>query len=850
MAFITDILNTIKNARKGKDMRQAIHDGIEQCYKDATGHPESVAATVKKIGEVSANLLKETADRKAEVNTERKRIDNLIKELPTTAGEYQQSKLVSHGYNNTAVKCTTTSGNYTNVPTFTTDQGGPLSSLHTKKSNYQIAVNKSGLYLFELRIHVNSLVANKRVELVPFINNTRNAALASSYNTVGNFTLTTVAALPIWLSANDTVDFRIAPIDAAEVSLQLADVLVYAIDWEDKFKIPDYTGYTAETRDIRTGADGTVYGTAGEAVRKQIGNLTEDLGDIGIDCISIAVVSNGYFTQGGGNATDDTCRKTDYIKFDKNEFIILKYIFNGYIWCCYELYDANKTSIGERVVFTSEANRVVRIYPTKDTQYIRFAWSITNIVSITASLYEKTGYSDAKIETVKKNLLEEIDNLENDDFAVSQGYIPIKLITDKFLTSSGIAAYANWSATENIKVEGLDCIYTEWSKTSSYNKFLDSSFGFIKMVTIKDGLQKTNVPEGSCYVAFSNETTVMEGLRVWSPTKTNLYENALEISKLKQDIPSYYEKHLTDKITEVRAKETFSGVSGDEFIFITDYHMERNANNSPSLIDKIIHQTGAKKIVFGGDAYDASSAPDLALNKIADFYSMFYENADKILSCVGNHEYNNPASNKPEQQIPNGQVYASIVNRNDLIHHSRYTCNYTILNRSNETMYVFIGCEYSSNITNESIKYVLETIKNNYGYNIIVFSHVGLDNGGDDGNVANIVGGFKRMTDGIDKFNQKSNYIFDGITYDYSGCTGEVICVFSGHNHVDGCIRTDGGLNVISTTCDAYGAPEGGVVRTKGTITEQAFDVVNIDYENKKIYMTRVGAGEDRVFSY
>ena len=77
-----------------------------------------------------------------------------------------------------------------------------------------------------------------------------------------------------------------------------------------------------------------------------------------------------------------------------------------------------------------------------------------------------------------------------------------------------------------------------------------------------------------------------------------------------------------------------------------------------------------------------------------------------------------------------------------------------------------------------------------------------------------------------------------------------MICVFSGHNHVDGCIRTDGGLNVISTTCDAYGAPEGGVVRAKGTITEQAFDVVNIDYENKKIYMTRIGAGEDRVFSY
>lgn len=240
-----------------------------------------------------------------------------------------------------------------------------------------------------------------------------------------------------------------------------------------------------------------------------------------------------------------------------------------------------------------------------------------------AALKEETG-----------SLKEDLGNVENDVSTLSQGDIPIKLIADKFLTSLGIADYIGWSATENIKVEGLDYIYTEWSKASSYNKFLDSSFGLVKMVTIKDGLQKTNVPEGSCYVAFSNETTVMEGLRVWSPTKINSYENTLEISKLKQDIPFYYEKHLTDKITEVRAKETFSGVNGDEFIFITDYHMERNANNSPSLIDKIIHQTGAKKIVFGGDAYDASSTPDLALNKIADFYSMFYENADKILSCV------------------------------------------------------------------------------------------------------------------------------------------------------------------------------------------------------------------------
>lgn len=76
--MINDLLKKIKEAIYGEEVRNSIHDAIEQCYKDATGHPESVAAAVKEIGEVSANLSKETADRKTEVNTERKRIDNLI----------------------------------------------------------------------------------------------------------------------------------------------------------------------------------------------------------------------------------------------------------------------------------------------------------------------------------------------------------------------------------------------------------------------------------------------------------------------------------------------------------------------------------------------------------------------------------------------------------------------------------------------------------------------------------------------------------------------------------------------------------------------------------------------------
>lgn len=44
MANIMEILGRIKTAIYGRDVRQSIYDAILQCYKDATGNPESIAA--------------------------------------------------------------------------------------------------------------------------------------------------------------------------------------------------------------------------------------------------------------------------------------------------------------------------------------------------------------------------------------------------------------------------------------------------------------------------------------------------------------------------------------------------------------------------------------------------------------------------------------------------------------------------------------------------------------------------------------------------------------------------------------------------------------------------------------
>lgn len=64
MSIIQDCLNKIKNAVFGEEVRQSIIDSINQCYKDATGHPESVASVINEI----ENVKQEQAELSSEID--------------------------------------------------------------------------------------------------------------------------------------------------------------------------------------------------------------------------------------------------------------------------------------------------------------------------------------------------------------------------------------------------------------------------------------------------------------------------------------------------------------------------------------------------------------------------------------------------------------------------------------------------------------------------------------------------------------------------------------------------------------------------------------------------------------
>lgn len=218
MAKIQELLDNLLHKKLGRDVRQSIHDSIEQCYKDATGHPESVAGVI----EENKNMQKQLD---SNINTINGRIDTIL------TGTVNTTKLVT-------VHSATIRNNSASDLTFkiSSKDNETLKSIKDKSPTV-----------------INANVIAKALDGVAI----NGKGIPSSYNVE---------------STNDEYVITVYSGSSSVVG-QYVFMAVVTIAYEDI--ATDVS--SAELKDVRAGADGTVYKSAGEAVRQQIGSLKESL---------------------------------------------------------------------------------------------------------------------------------------------------------------------------------------------------------------------------------------------------------------------------------------------------------------------------------------------------------------------------------------------------------------------------------------------------------------------------------------------------------------------------------------------------------------------------------------------
>ena len=324
------------------------------------------------------------------------------------------------------------------------------------------------------------------------------------------------------------------------------------------------------------------------------------------------------------------------------------------------------------------------------------------------------------------------------------------------------------------------------------------------------------------------------------------------VSVRDMELPDYYhaDGYMDGKLDTIRSHEDACSFNGDGFIFLTDYHRATSVLRSPALVRYITNRTSVKRMIFGGDGITEYSSKDVAKEEILKARRDFdYLSGDKYLAVIGNHELNNAggSADKEAQQLSASEAYAYVAKENEGIYTVLDEYAYFWDNEVQKIRYYLIGCNYTSLIIPTTISKVLASFAQvPDGYSVVVVSHVGIKS-----TAAELDSRFSVIAAGMDALKNKTPYQYNGVDYDYSGKDVDVICAITGHRHVDGYVVTDGGTLVIATTSDTPNeAGISSLTRTKGTITESAFDAVQIDKARRKVYLTRIGAGDDREFDF
>ena len=601
----------------------------------------------------------------------------------------------------------------------------------------------------------------------------------------------------------------------------------------------------AEIENARIGADGVTYDTLGNAIRTQVTNLKSDyknLNEFSRKNIEHLFNDTGSVTQGidanvfldvdiPANTPFDVLFTTDEGLFT-NDSVNALYLLN-----------ANGNAIQTK--YWAVANTKYTFTANETVKKIKI-YTASSRVLASGSVTLNAQY----IQTVDGSLEERIDNLE---FLKNVVDADVKFYSKLYeigadYNNDGNATYiykniADFAVSDK-DVIGVYCeAITNFANNPVYVYFYNNNT-LLQDVAISSKYvlegESLRIPSGTTRVLVRLYPSTSGGLvdeyaQYYNVLIFTSADGYLRTKKSSQEtalvVPAYYFKndYLQNKISAIRTLMEDANGNYDAFIFCTDQHWTLNAKQSPKLIKYISDQLNIKRLFMGGDYADGINV---------DAYNAFKQAflGGNIYNVAGNHEYMNYFANEHGEPISHTVTGATIwVYLNGGLMDANIGLpmrNYYYVDNPVQKMRYIILNNFTGSpaylFEQEQIDWFNGVMSNlPLDYIAVVFIHA--------------ISGVDHVTGELTEY-----YAFNEIQSVVDNYVGKVAGVFGGHTHFDGLGSTDGNIPVFVTTCDKYLPLVGDDdyltdIRTLGTITEQAFDVVVIDKTNRKVSAVRIG---------
>lgn len=370
----------------------------------------------------------------------------------------------------------------------------------------------------------------------------------------------------------------------------------------------------------------------------------------------------------------------------------------------------------------------------------------------------------------------------------------------------------------------------------------------------------------------------------------------LENGLTKDEIPTYWQEHLDQKIKTIKNLHKQYGKDCFSFVFMTDTHYPSNLGKiSPLLVKHIMNKANIKYALHAGDwqTRGCHTTKEALLTENENIEKMFEPIIDRLLWQQGNHDgayglldrdgngkYNNSDSNGNDYSPNIRESYIHNLTPQELhefayrkvgmvgnVHFDDTGTAYYIDDISNNVRYIGLNtqCNDYELQTDGTQKYpkmwIAQFMQSQFDFlidealvenvtdktKIVIFAHVPpttKEIRGED-LINGVLNAFVNRSEYNESYEGQDGYGAVSVDVKFTNVKGILVGYFHGHTHIDS-VNTSKGFNIIGTRCDAQEENNAtlNAERVTGTITEQSFDIFTVTSD--RIYATKIGAGTDR----